>query len=219
MKEYPYVFFDLDGTLTDPYEGITKSVQRALLHFGIDEPDREKLRRFIGPPLRDSFARFYGIESGRLEEAVNAYREYFSVKGIFENELYEGVEQLLEALVRKNVKMLLATSKPEPFAKRITEHFGIDKYFFAQCGSDFEGKYETKAQVIERALSICGAQRSEVLMVGDRMHDIIGAKENGVDSAGVLYGYGDREELEGAGADMIFASVDELKAALLSKDA
>ena len=201
MKEYPYVFFDLDGTLTDPYEGITKSVQRALLHFGIDEPDREKLRRFIGPPLRDSFARFYGIESGRLEEAVNAYREYFSVKGIFENELYEGVEQLLEALVRKNVKILLATSKPEPFAKRITEHFGIDKYFF------------------ERALSICGAQRSEVLMVGDRMHDIIGAKENGVDSAGVLYGYGDREELEGAGADMIFASVDELKAALLSKDA
>ena len=217
MKKYSYIFFDLDGTLTDPFEGITKAVQIALLHFGINEPDRENLRRFIGPPLRESFNRFYNIPKDKVEEAVSAYREYFSVTGIFENEVYAGIPELLRALGEKGVRVLLATSKPEPFARRITEYFGIDAYFFEQCGSDFEGKYETKAQVVAHALKVCGAEPCDVLMVGDRMHDVIGAKKNGIDCAGVLYGYGDRAELEGAGADMIFESVAQLSDALLSK--
>lgn len=217
MKKYSYVFFDLDGTLTDPFEGITKAVQIALLHFGINEPDRENLRRFIGPPLRESFARFYGIPKEKIEEAVAAYREYFSVTGIFENELYKGIPTLLQKLNEKGVRILLATSKPEPFARRITEHFGIDVYFYEQCGSDFEGKYETKAQVVARALEVSGAEPSEVLMVGDRMHDVMGAKENGIDCAGVTYGYGGRRELEDAGADMIYETVAELSDALILK--
>ncbi len=210
MKDYKCVLFDLDGTLTDPFEGITKSVQSALLKYGIEEPDREKLRVFIGPPLRESFARYYGVPSDKIEQVIAYYREYFSVKGLFENEVYEGIDAFLRELHARGTKILLATSKPEPYAKRITEHFGLSKYFFDECGADFEGKCETKAQVVARALERCGCDRSDVLMVGDRCHDIIGAKENGIDSAGVLWGFGDRAELEGAGADMIFDSVEDM---------
>ncbi len=215
MKKYKCVLFDLDGTLTDPYEGITKSVQIALAHMGKDEPDRQKLRRFIGPPLRESFVKYYGIPHQRVEEAISAYRAYFSVIGLFENEVYDGIAELLSALRESGVKILLATSKPEPFAVRITEHFGLTEYFYAQCGSDFAGKHESKAQVVARALELSGEDKADVLMVGDRMHDIIGAKENGIDSAGVLWGYGERTELEAAGADMIFESVAELQRALI----
>ncbi len=213
MKQYKCVLFDLDGTLTDPYEGITKSVQGALAHLGIDEPDRQKLRRFIGPPLRESFARFYNVAPDRIEEAISKYREYFSVTGLFENDMYDGIEPFLCELCERGMKILLATSKPEPYARRITEHFGLTEYFFEQCGSDFEGKYESKAQVVARALELCGEDKADVLMVGDRMHDIIGAKENGIDSAGVLWGYGDRRELVGAGADIIFETVFDMRRA------
>ncbi len=217
MKKYKCVLFDLDGTLTDPYEGITKSVQRALLHLGINEPDRQNLRRFIGPPLRESFARYYEVPAEKTEEAISAYREYFSVTGLFENELYSGIDAFLSELKNSGVKILLATSKPEPYAKRITEHFGLARYFYEQCGSDFAGKHETKAQVVARALELCGEDKVDVLMVGDRMHDIIGAKENGIDSAGVLWGYGDRAELEGAGADMIFECVADMHRAFFGE--
>ncbi len=210
--KYSYVFFDLDGTLTDPFEGITRSVVHALASFGIEVADRRELSDFIGPPLRESFARYYSIPEQRLEEAVAAYREYFSVRGIFENDLYPEITELLSALRARGVKILLATSKPEIYAKRITEHFSIDGYFYAQCGSDLEGKYDTKGKVIARALEICSAEREEVLMVGDRKHDIIGARENGIDSVGVLWGYGSRDELVRAGADGVFDSVSELSA-------
>lgn len=217
MKKYSCVLFDLDGTLTDPYEGITKAVQRGLLHFGIDEPNREKLRVFIGPPLRESFVKYYPVPKERVEEAVSAYRSYFSVTGLFENKLYDGTVELLRALYDNGVRILLATSKPEPFARRITEHFGIDVYFYDQCGSDFEGKYETKAQVVAHAIEKCGIPSSDILMVGDREHDVIGAKANGIDCAGVLWGYGDRDELESAGADMIFENISALRDALLGE--
>ena len=216
MKKYGCILFDLDGTLTDPYEGITKSVQRALLYFGCEVSDRRELKKFIGPPLRGSFMRYYSIPEDQVERAVEEYRKYFSVTGLFENEIYDGISELLAELCESGVRVLLATSKPEPFARRITKYFNIDKYFFEQCGSDFEGKHETKAQVVARALSVCGVDRSDVLMVGDRMHDVKGAKENGIDCAGVLWGYGDRAELEEAGADMIFESVSDMRAALLS---
>lgn len=209
MKSYSYIFFDLDGTLTDPYEGITCSVARALLHFGIKVTDQRELSRFIGPPLRDSFVRFYDIPADRVEEAVSVYREYFAVKGLYENRLYDGVRALLDALYNKGVKIVLATSKPEIYARRITEYFGIDKYFYRQCGATLDGTRDTKGQVIAYALSECGAEPDEVLMVGDRSHDILGASECGVDAVGVLWGYGRREELESAGAISVYSSVAE----------
>lgn len=214
MKKYSYVFFDLDGTLTDPFEGITRSVWRSLAHFGIEVSDRTELRKFIGPPLRDSFVRFYSIPKDRVDEAIAVYREYFSVKGLFENELYGGVRELLSGLCDKGVKIVLATSKPEVYARRITEFFAIDKYFYRQCGATLDGSIDTKGEVIAYALRECGASPCDVLMVGDRSHDIIGARECGVDAVGVLWGYGTREELDGAGAVAVYSSVAEITEAL-----
>ena len=214
MKKYKYVFFDLDGTLTDPFEGITRSVRRALAHFGSEVADLNDLRCFIGPPLRDSFVRFYSIPQDRLEEAVGQYREYFAVKGLFENELYGGVRDMLSELHSNGVRIILATSKPEIYARRITEYFGIDKYFYRQCGATLDGRIDTKAQVIAYALLECEADASEVLMIGDRSHDILGARQCGVDSVGVLWGYGNRDELESAGAMQVYSSVDEITEAL-----
>ena len=215
MKKYSYIFFDLDGTLTDPFEGITCSVARALLHFGIKVTDQKELGRFIGPPLRDSFVRFYNIPADRVEEAISVYREYFSVKGLFENRVYEGIRELLCALYERDVRIVLATSKPEVYARRITEYFGIDKYFYKQCGATLDGTRDTKGQVISYALNECEAEADEVLMVGDRSHDILGAYECGIDAVGVLWGYGTREELEGAGAMSVYSSVAEFTDAML----
>ena len=214
-KRYSCVLFDLDGTLTDPYEGITRSVAFALARFGIEVEDRRALSYFIGPPLRESFKNYDGIGAERAEEAVEAYREYFSSRGIFENRLYDGVTEMLASLKDKGVRILLATSKPEVFAKRITEHFRVDGYFYDQCGADLGAKYDTKGKVIARALKICGMPHSEVLMVGDRLHDIVGAKENGIDSAGVLWGYSSGDELSAAGAEYVFESMEEFSRAIL----
>lgn len=215
MKKYKYIFFDLDGTLTDPFEGITHSVALALEHFGIYVSDRRELGKFIGPPLRESFPRYYPIPEDRVEEAIEEYRKYFSVKGLFENELYDGIPEMLSALRDAGYTLLLATAKPEVFAKRITEHFGIDGYFFAQCGASLDEARDSKSAVIEYALSLCGADPSEVLMVGDRSHDVLGAREHGIDTAGVLWGYGSKEELESAGAVCILDSVDSLTKQIL----
>ncbi len=210
MKKYSYVFFDLDGTLTDPFEGITKSVAGALRHFGIEVEDRKELSCFIGPPLRESFAKYYSIPEHRIEEAIAVYREYFSVRGLFENRVYEGVEELLGTLYERGTKIVLATAKPEVYAKRITEHFGLDRFFYAQCGASLDKQRDSKEKVIRYALSLCGADANDVLMVGDRSQDIIGAKKNNIDSAGVLWGYGSREELESAGAVYIYSDVAQL---------
>ena len=215
MKKYKYIFFDLDGTLTDPFEGITHSVALALEHFGIYVSDRRELGRFIGPPLRESFPRYYHIPEDRVEEAIEEYRKYFSVKGLFENELYEGIHEMLSSLRYAGYKLLLATAKPEVYAKRITEHFGIDEYFYAQCGASLDEARDSKAAVIEYALSLCGAEPSDVLMVGDRSHDVLGARDHGIDTAGVLWGYGSKEELESAGAVCTFDSVGSLTQELL----
>lgn len=214
-KKYSCILFDLDGTLTDPFEGITKAVAHALSRFGIECADRNTLKYFIGPPLRESFANYPGVPKDRVEDAVSYYREYFSEKGLFENRVYDGAEDMLRILYEKDVRIILATSKPEVYAKRITEHFGLSKYFYAECGADLEGRYDTKGKVIARALSVCGVPHSEVLMVGDREHDIIGAKENGIDSAGVLWGYCSGDELQSAGADHIFDSMDAFCEAVL----
>jgi phosphoglycolate phosphatase len=211
MKSYQYLFFDLDGTLTDPGEGITNSVAYALDKFGITVTDRASLYPFIGPPLVDSFMKFYGFSHEDAERAVVCYREYFRDRGIFENRLYEGIPEALKALKDAGKTLVIATSKPEPFAKRIVEHFGLSPYFTLVAGASFDETRSEKWDVIEYAMdSLKLTDRSEIVMIGDRKHDIIGAKKTGLDSVGVLWGYGDREELTSAGAEIIFDTVGQL---------
>lgn len=214
-KEEGWIFFDLDGTLTDPMVGITKSVQYALEKFGIIEEDLWNLTKFIGPPLVDSFIRFYGFsrEEGLL--AVQYYREYFSPTGIFENKVYEGVEQLLADLKKEGKQLALATSKPEEFAKRILTHFHLDSYFDFVGGALMNARTD-KAEVIAYVLEQTGAKKEKTIMVGDREHDVIGAKKNGLCSVGVLYGYGSLEELKQAGANEIVSDMGQLRRTLLS---
>ena len=207
---YDVILFDLDGTLTDPGLGITNSVAYALERYGIEVENRESLYPFIGPPLADSFMNFYGFDSEKAMDAITVYREYFRNKGIFENEAYEGVRELLENIKASGRKTVLATSKPEEFAVRILEHFDLAKYFDVVAGASMDEKRNKKGDVIKYAMEK-GAFRSEnAVMIGDREHDIFGARENGLDSIGVLYGYGSRQELENAGADYIAESVQDI---------
>ena len=212
MKQsYQYFFMDLDGTISDPKEGITKSVAYALDYYGIKVENLDTLEKFIGPPLSDSFQEFYGFDREKSLDAVEKYREYFKDKGIFENELYPGMEQLLKTITEQGGKIVLATSKPEVFAKRILEYFHIDKYFTFAAGSTLDTTRNKKADVIRYALDTLGIAPEEAIMIGDRKHDVIGAKENSMACIGVLFGYGDREELESAGADVIVETVEELE--------
>lgn len=213
-----YILFDLDGTLTDPGMGITHSVAHALAHFGIVVTDRTQLYRFIGPPLIDSFMEYYGFTEEQATEAVKVYREYFADRGWAENTVYEGIETLLAELTAAGKILLVATSKPQVFAERILHHFGLARYFTHICGVALQApRGYSKADVIREALAKAGVtDYSTAVMVGDRHHDIDGAKAVGLDAIGVLYGYGDREEHEKAGADAIVESVDELYRLLLS---
>ena len=215
MKNYDILFFDLDGTLTDPGLGITNAVIYSLEKYGMEIPPRQELYKFIGPPLTWSYQTYFGFSEEKSIEAVKFYREHYSVIGLFENEVYAGIPQLLQKLRAAGKTLVVATSKPEKFAVEILEHFGLAEYFHHICGATFDGKVGTKHEVIEYALGRCGnPQRSDVLMIGDREHDILGAKASGLGSMGVLYGYGDRAEHEAAGADCIVETVAELAAAL-----
>lgn len=210
-KMYDTFFFDLDGTITDSSLGITNSVMYALKKYGIEEKNREKLYKFIGPPLTISFREFYGFSEERCLEAVGYYREYYKDKGIFENRVYDGFEDVVKRLKENGKRLVVATSKPEPFARRIMEHFGLVRYFDYVAGMELDGGRGTKAEVIEYALHTCEVEdKSKVLMVGDREHDVIGAREARIDCLGVLYGFGTREELEAAGADYIAETIEEI---------
>ncbi len=217
MKKY--LLFDLDGTLTDPKVGITTCVQYALASFGIEEPDLDKLTPFIGPPLRDSFMRFYGFTAEQAETAVAKYRERFQDTGIFENEVYEGIPQMLRTLQSKGLYLAVASSKPQVYVERILEHFDLKKYFKVVVGSELDGTRENKDEVVQEALNRLFAykpiQRDQVYMIGDRCYDIEGAKARGVESVGVAYGFGDMEELKAAKADYIVRNVAELQKFLL----
>lgn len=205
---YRYILFDLDGTLTDPGKGITNSVAYALEKFGISVADKRELYKFIGPPLVDSFMKYYGFSEDDAGAAVEYYREYFKPKGIYENEIYSGVPELLEALKNNGKKIILATSKPEIFAKEILKYFSIDEYFDFAAGATLDSTRNKKADVIAYALEECGiTDKSQCLMIGDRAQDIQGAKANGIDSMGVLFGYGDLAELQTAGATYIAETV------------
>ena len=208
---YRYCLFDLDGTLTDPGIGITNSVMYALKKFGIDETDRTKLYAFIGPPLMDSFAKYYGFDHDQSWQAVEYYREYFRPAGIFENEMYEGIPEMLSSLKEKGVTVCLATSKPYDFAVQILEHFDLLGYFDHLGAATMDETISRKDDVIYHLLKDLGEiDKETVLMVGDRDNDIEGAAANGLKSAGVLWGYGSREELTGARADHLVSSPAEL---------
>lgn len=210
------LLFDLDGTLTNPMVGITKSVQYALQHYGIVEKDLEKLIPFIGPPLRESFKKFYSFSEEQASEGVKVYREYFQEKGIFENEEILGIREMLKELKAKGKRLYVATSKPEVYARQILEHFAMDHFFSFIGGADMEETRVSKGDVIRYVLERVKVMEGEeigkknVMMIGDREHDIFGAKENGIQSVGVLFGFGSREELEAAGADWIVESAAEL---------
>lgn len=210
-EKYDYFLFDLDGTISDPGIGITNSVMYALEKFDIKVADRSELFVFIGPPLKYSFMTYYGFNEEQALEAIKYYREYFRDKGIFENELYPNIVDYLKRMRNAGKSLVLATSKPEEFAVRILKHFNIDKYFNYVCGATMDETRNTKDAVVAYALQIADiADKSKVVMIGDREHDIFGAKENGLDSVGVLYGYGTRTELESAGADYIISDIAEL---------
>ncbi|MCI5905355.1 MAG: HAD hydrolase-like protein [Oscillospiraceae bacterium] len=211
MNKYEYIFFDLDGTIFDSGRGIMRSVRYALEKFGIDEKNEDKLKLFIGPPLRDSFRDFYGFSDDEADKGVVFYREYYTRDGIFDGDIYSGIEEMLKRLTEQGGKAVLATSKPEVFAKRIIAHFGLEGYFTHIAGASLDKSLLTKTEVIAgavKSLEIC--DRSKILMIGDRKFDIEGAADNGIDSAGVLYGYGSEDELRKAGADYIAADVDAL---------
>ncbi len=203
--------FDLDGTLTDPSEGITNSVVYALNKFGIEVEDKRTLLKFIGPPLVKGFAEFYGFSHEDSLKATEFYRETFRVKGLFENEVYDGVYDMLQTLKDAGKTLVIATSKPEEFTLKILKHFDLLKYFDFVAAATFDETRNTKDKVIAYALEHLNIlDKSKIVMIGDRYHDIEGAKANGIASIGVHYGFGSKEELKNAGADYLVDNLREI---------
>lgn len=216
--KYQYILLDLDGTVTNPKEGITKSFAYALAELGIETEDRDTLCKVIGPPLMQSFREFYGFTEEQALRGTAKYRERYEKLGWAENEVYEGMEEALAALCRQGAKLILATSKPERFAVRIMKHFGLDKYFTALCGADDYAKNRsTKEEVVRYALEQNGiTDTTEVIMVGDRKYDVTGAAALGIKTIGVLYGFGDEAELREAGVVHLVRTPQELAEYLIS---
>jgi phosphoglycolate phosphatase len=211
-RRYKAILFDLDGTLTDPQKGITRSVAYALKKFGILVDDPKTLIPFIGPPLPNSFKKYYQFDDNKARLAVVHFRERFSEKGLFENRLYKGIPELLDELYSVGKKLLLATSKATIFAERILDHFNVSKYFHFISGSNYDLTRIEKSEVIEFAISqLPGYIPQEIIMVGDHVDDIVGARKNKVDSIAVFYGYGKRIELEKARPTYFARTVEELK--------
>jgi phosphoglycolate phosphatase len=210
-NKYDVVLFDFDGTIADTAKGIFKGINHVFDSMGIDRPKPESLRNFIGPPLSESFKTILGLNDTQCESALVTYREYYSDTGLFELTLYDGIEELFRKLKEQNIKMGICSAKPEVFLKRLVIHLEMTDLFEAVTGSDIHYVHSDKALIIKRAMEIMHLPAdAKVLMVGDRYLDINGAKKAGIDSAGVLFGYGSREEFENAGADYIVADTDEL---------
>ncbi|NFI61486.1 HAD family hydrolase, partial [Clostridium botulinum] len=201
-KKYDYIFMDLDGTITDPMIGITKSIQYSLKHFGINVEDINTLTKFIGPPLKDTFRLDYGFNEEETVIAMEKFRERFASIGLFENNVYEGMEDFLKLLKDSGKTLMVATSKPKFFAEQILDHFGLAKYFTFIGGSNMDETRSKKSEVIDYILSENNiTDLSSVVMIGDRKHDIMGAKEFNIDSIWVLYGYANYDELKKADAN------------------
>lgn len=213
--KYRYFIMDLDGTVTDPRMGITKAVAYALKQYGFIIENLDSLCDFIGPPLTESFQQYFGFSEEQSKEAVLKYREYYIPYGIYENHLYEGVEHLLENVVKHGGRIILATSKPQILAEKILRYFQIDKYFDYVSGSNMDLTRYGKGEVIEYALKEMHIHSENAIMIGDRKHDIIGAKENNLATIGVSYGYGCSQELIDAHSDYIVHNVCELEKLML----
>lgn len=207
---YETILFDLDGTLIDSAEGIMNSFEYTFRKLGMPRVPRGEMGRFIGPPLLYSFETICGLSAAEAAHAVELYREYFSTRGIFEIRVYSGMEELLQKLRAAGKKLVLATSKYELYAAKTLENIGFAGYFDFVAGSEKDGGRGTKVQVIEYAIACTGAEKSSTVMIGDRMHDTEGARAAGVDSIGVLFGFGTRTELEEHGATYVAADAGEI---------
>ena len=203
------VLLDLDGTLTDPKQGIVGSIQHALRSLGRDAPEESALLKYIGPPLREIFRELLG-EDGDTEQAVVAYRERFVAIGMYQNAVYADIPEALQLLRERGARLFVATSKPQVYAQRILDHFGLNQYFDEVYGSELDGQRADKVDLIAHVLSVSRLDRTHTMMIGDRHHDVVGAIANGVRALGVLWGYGSREELSGAGAEALLETPGEL---------
>jgi phosphoglycolate phosphatase len=210
------VLLDLDGTLTDPYDGITRCVSYALEGLGLPRLGPRELRSFIGPPLQDQFASL-GLDESEVGRAVALYRERFRDVGQFENRVYDGIPEALDALAAVPLRLAVATSKPTLFAQQIVEHFGLDVHLDLVAGATLDGSRRTKADVIQLALTTLAAAPGDAVMVGDREQDVVGARTVGLSSIGVTWGYAEPGELETAGADQLAATPQELVDALVDR--
>lgn len=208
--KFANLLFDLDGTLTDPKVGITSGIRHALARLGAEVPHADDLHGWIGPPLRSQFGKFLGsTDDVLLDEAVAHYRSYFSVTGLYENAVYEGVDQVLATLKARGFRIFLATSKPRVFAERILVHFGLDRHFDHIHGSELDGRLADKRDLVRHILDAESLDPAETLIIGDREHDVIGGKANGIFTISVTYGYGGPGELRDARPDRIFDSLAE----------
>lgn len=208
---YKNILFDLDGTLTDPKIGITKSISYALNKMGITVESLEELEIFIGPPLAVTFKEFYGFDEDKTNTAIEYYREYFSATGLYENEVYTGIKELLELLTKDpSNRLFVATSKPQVFAQQIIDHFELGSYFEYVCGSELDGTRSAKAEIIGYLLENFKLNPEETVMIGDRKYDIIGAQHHGINSIAVGYGFGSREELTDIQPTYLAKNIQEL---------
>ena len=215
MKNFDTLLFDLDGTLTDSTEGILGCLVYAIERMGFEVP--EDTNKFLGPPIRQSFAEFLGMNGEQVDEAVRIFRERYSDTGLFENRVYDGITGMLERLKSGGKRLMVATSKPQVYAVRIFERFGLAQYFEIVGGAELDGSRDYKDQVIEYVLAKAGiTDRSSVLMIGDRRQDVLGAHKTGLKCMGILWGFGSMEELTQAGADYIARTPQEAADMLLS---
>jgi len=213
------ILFDLDGTLTNPYEGITLSIRHALKELGAHVPEQKELSWCIGPPLRVSFPKLLGTDdTARIEQAIGVYRERYATVGLFENTRYDGVLEMLGALKEDGRKLFVATSKPRVYAERIIERFELAPMFARIYGAEIDGRFDHKKALIAHLISEEHLEPGTTVMVGDREHDVVGARANGIRTVGVTYGYGTHAELAYAGAEEIVASPAEVVGAIRELD-
>ncbi len=210
MAKFDVILFDLDGTLVNSMEGITRGVQYALSKFGIEVEDRNELTSFIGPPLLDSFMKYFGFSKEDAEKAVFYYREYYRPIGVMQNSLYEGMEEMLKDLKSKGKTLVVATAKPTEFACRVIESFNLTDCFDMILGSEFDGRRTNKTECIAEVLSSIKCDKSKTAMVGDKDSDVIGGLQNGIAGIGVLYGFGSYEEITSCGATYVCETVGDL---------
>jgi len=215
MRKLRNILFDLDGTIIDPKEGIINSIIYSLDKMGLEEKETEQLRKFIGPPLVDSYIKYYNLNIEQANKAVSFYREYYSKKGIYQNGLYDNVKEMLLELKDLGYNLFIATSKPTFFAGKIIDFYGINHLFEEVIGSNLDNTRKDKFEIIKFILHKYNLEKSQTIMIGDTKFDIVGAKKNNIKAIGVTYGYGTQRELEKEEAEFIIENIKELNTLIL----